>query len=121
MLNKVDLVDANEREGFITALKDALNWPHSVYVISGVTGEGCELLAYNLMSRLEELAAERRENPEAERAERAWLDQMAEEAHERIAELREIRRMQRKGVDVDDEDDDDGDDDHGMEVIVVRD
>ena len=121
VLNKVDLVDANEREGFIKALKDALNWPHSVYVISGVTGEGCELLAYNLMSRLEELAAERRENPEAERAERAWLDQMAEEAHERIAELREIRRMQRKGVDADDEDDDDGDDDHGMEVIVVRD
>ena len=121
VLNKVDLVDANEREGFITALKDALNWSHSVYVISGVTGEGCELLAYNLMSRLEELAAERRENPEAERAERAWLDQMAEEAHERIAELREIRRMQRKGVDVDDEDDDDGDDDHEMEVIVVRD
>ena len=121
VLNKVDLVDANEREGFITPLKDALNWPHSVYVISGVTGEGCELLAYNLMSRLEELAAERREDPEAERAERAWLDQMAEEAHERIAELREIRRMQRKGVDADDEDDDDGDDDHEMEVIVVRD
>ena len=121
VLNKVDLVDANEREGFITALKDALNWPHSVHVISGVTGEGCELLAYNLMSRLEELAVERREHPDAERAERAWLDQMAEEAHERIAELREIRRMQRKGVDADDEDDDDGDDDQEMEVIVVRD
>ena len=121
VLNKVDLFDANEREGFIKALKDALNWPHSVYAISGVTGEGCGLLAYNLMSRLEELAIERREDPDAERAERAWLDQMAEEAHERIAELREIRRMQRKGVDADDEDDDDGDDDHEMEVIVVRD
>ena len=117
VLNKVDLFDANEREGFIKALKDALNWPHSVYAISGVTGEGCGLLAYNLMSRLEELAIERREDPDAERAERAWLDQMAEEAHERIAELREIRRMQRKGVDADDEDDDD----HEMEVIVVRD
>jgi GTP-binding protein len=73
-----------------------------------------------LMTRLEESAIERREDPDAEAAERAWLDQMAEEAHDRIAELREARRMQRKGLDLDEEDDDD-DDDHEMEVIVVRD
>ena len=121
VLNKVDLVDADERDEFVAALKDAFNWPHPVHLISGVTGEGCELLAYHLMSRLEELAIERREDPDAEQAERAWLDQMAEEAHERIAELRETRRMQRKGVDAEDEDNDDDDDDHEMEVIVVRD
>ncbi|MEC8126205.1 MAG: Obg family GTPase CgtA [Pseudomonadota bacterium] len=118
VLNKVDLVDADERDEFFAALKDAFNWPHPVHLISGVTGEGCELLAYHLMSRLEELAIERREDPDTEQA---WLDQMAEEAHERIAELREIRRTQRKGVDVEDEDNDDDDDDHEMEVIVVRD
>ena len=120
VLNKVDLVDADEREEFVGALNDVFNWPHPVHVISGVTGEGCELLAYNLMTRLEELAIERREDPDAEVAERAWLDQMAEEAHDRIAELRENRRMQRKGLDLDDEDDDD-DAEHEMEVIVVRD
>lgn len=89
-------------------------------MISGVTGDGCELLAYNLMTRLEELAIERREDADVEAAERAWLDQMAEEAHERIAELREVRRAQRKGIDLEPEDDDD-DDEHEMEVIVVRD
>ena len=120
VLNKVDLVDADERDEFVAALKDAFNWAHPVHLISGVTGEGCELLAYHLMSRLEELAIERREDPDAEQAERTWLDQMAEEAHERIARLREIRRM-RKGVDAEDEDNDDNDDDHEMEVIVVRD
>jgi len=120
ILNKVDLVNADERDPFIDALKEAFNWPHPVYVISGVTGDGCELLAYNLMTRLEELAIERREDPDVEAAERAWLDQMAEEAHERIAELREVRRAQRKGIDLEPEDDDD-DDEHEMEVIVVRD
>lgn len=117
VLNKADLVDADERDEFVATLNDAFNWPRPVHLISGVTGEGCELLANHLMSRLEELAIERREDPDAEQAERAWLDQMAEEAHERIAELRETRRMQRKGVDAEDEDDDDQE----MEVIVVRD
>ena len=80
------------------------------------------LLAYHLMIRLEELAIERREDPDAEQAERTWLDQMAEEAFmSGAAELRETRRMQRKGVDAEDEDNDDDDDDHEMEVIVVRD
>jgi GTP-binding protein len=120
ILNKVDLVNADERDAFIDALKEAFNWPHPVHVISGVTGDGCELLAYNLMTRLEELAIERREDADVEAAERAWLDQMAEEAHERIAELREVRRAQRKGIDLEPEDDDD-DDEHEMEVIVVRD
>ena len=114
-------MDADERDEFVAALKDAFNWPHPVHLISGVTGEGCELLAYHLMSRLEELAIERREDPDAEQAERTWLDQMADEAHERIAHLRATRRMQRKGVDAEDEDNDDNDDDHEMEVIVVRD
>ena len=120
ILNKVDLVNADERDAFIDELKEAFNWPHPVHVISGVTGDGCELLAYNLMTRLEELAIERREDPDVEAAERAWLDQMAEEAHERIAELREVRRAQRKGIDLEPEDDDD-DYEHEMEVIVVRD
>ena len=120
ILNKVDLVNADERDAFIDELKEAFNWPHPVHVISGVTGDGCELLAYNLMTRLDELAIERREDPDVEAAERAWLDQMAEEAHERIAELREVRRAQRKGIDLEPEDDDD-DDEHEMEVIVVRD
>ncbi len=121
VLNKVDLVDPDERDEFVAALKDAFNWPHPVHLISGITGEGCELLAYHLMSRLEELAIERLEDPDAEQAERTWLDQMAEEAHERIAEIRETRRMQRKIVDAEDEDNDDDNDDHEMEVIVVRD
>ncbi len=121
VLNKADLVDADERDEFVAALNDAFNWPHPMHLISGVTGEGCELLAYHLMSRLEELAIEQRGDPDAEQAERAWLDQMAEEAHERIAELREIRRTERKGVDVEDDENDDDDDDQEMEVIVVRD
>lgn len=120
ILNKVDLVHADERDEFLDALKKAFNWPHPVHVISGVTGDGCELLAYNLMTRLEQLATERREDPDVAAAERAWLARMAEEAHGRIEELREVRREQRKLIDLELEDDED-DDDHEMEVTVVRD
>ena len=118
VLNKVDLVDSDKREALIESLKVKFNWPFPVHVISGVTGEGCELLANNLMTRLEVLASERREDPDAESAERAWLDRMAEEAHERITELREKRRLQHEDTHRGDGDDDD---DHTMEVIVVRD
>ncbi len=120
ILNKVDLVDASERDALIERLTEAFNWPHPVHLISGVSGEGCERLAYNLMTRLEELAIARREDETAQEAERAWLDRMAEEAHDRIAELRAKRRLDRKGESVDDEDDLD-DDDHGVEVVYVRD
>ena len=118
VLNKVDLLHADECDEFIRVMKTAFNWPHPVHVISGVTGEGCELLAYNLMTRLENIAMERRESLEAELAEQARLNKMAEEAHERIAELRDIRRVQRKGLDLAKGEDDDGDE---MEIIVVRD
>ena len=118
VLNKVDLLHADECDEFIHVMKTAFNWPHPVHVISGVTGEGCELLAYNLMTRLENIAMERRESLEAELAEQARLNKMAEEAHERIAELRDIRRVQRKGLDLAKGEDDDGDE---MEIIVVRD
>ncbi len=118
VLNKVDLVATDQREASIQSLKESFNWPFPVHVISGVTGEGCELLAYNLMTRLEVLMSERREDPEAESVERIWLDRMAEEAHKRIAELREKYRVKRKGNDLGDGDDDD---DHEVEVILVRD
>ena len=118
VLNKVDLVDSDKKEALIESLKVKFNWPFPVHVISGVTGEGCELLANNLMTRLEVLASERREDPDAESAERAWLDRMAEEAHERITELREKRRLQHEDTHRGDGDDDD---DHTMEVIVARD
>lgn len=119
VLNKVDLVDAEERNALVQQLKDGFNWPHPVHVISGVSGEGCELLAFNLMTRLEELAVARREDEAAQEAERAWLDQMAAEAHDRIAQLRTKRRLERQGEFADDDEDLD-DDDHGVEVVYIR-
>jgi GTP-binding protein len=120
VLNKLDLVDPDHRTALVQQLTEALNWPHPIFPISGVTGEGCDALAKALMERLEGLAEARQNDPEVEVREREWLDRMAEEAHERVASLRELRRLARQGVDTS-EDDDDDDDDHDMEVIVVRD
>jgi GTP-binding protein len=118
VLNKVDLVQPDVREESLSDLKEAFNWPYPVHVISGVTGIGCELLAYNLMTRMEELGIACREDPDQEVIEREWLDQMANEAHDRISSLREQHQNQRNGLAVDEGDADD--DAHEMEVIVVR-
>lgn len=121
VLNKVDLIDADKCDGLVNAMKIAFNWPYPVHVISGVTGEGCELLAYNLMSRLEFCAMQRRENLEVEEAEQVWLNQMAGEAYDRLTAMRNVRRAERKGLALEKEEPKDEDDDQQMEVIVVRD
>lgn len=118
VLNKIDLLDESSRQAELDALIEALNWPHPVHVISGVSGAGCQQLAFDLMNRIESLALARRENPDAADEERQWLDRMALEAHDRIAALRQVRRAERAGLDVVGEDADD--DDHGMEVVYVR-
>ena len=118
VLNKIDVLDPETREEVLAQLEEAFNWPHPVFAISGVTGDGMPALAQALMKRIETLALERRENPEIDVAENAWLSAMAQEAHDRIAELRARRRATVHGDELDDELDEDSDD--GMEVIVVR-
>lgn len=117
VLNKIDVLAPETRAERVSQLKEAFNWPHPVFAISGVTGEGVTALAQALMTRIETLALERRENPELEAAENAWLSAMAQEAHDRLAELRAKRRV--TGAD-DDFDETLDEDDDGMEVIFVR-
>ena len=55
VLNKMDLVPAEERESRARELVKALRWKKPVYRISAIAGEGCRELTYDLMQRLDEL------------------------------------------------------------------
>lgn len=55
VLNKIDTIDNAEAEKIESKLRNKLSWKASIYRISAVTGEGCEILTNGLMSRLMEI------------------------------------------------------------------
>jgi GTP-binding protein len=56
VLNKIDLVPAEERASHIARWIETLGWAGPAYGVSGVTGEGTEVLAQDVMQFLEGLA-----------------------------------------------------------------
>ena len=57
VLNKVDLLPADELAARRQLLVDELRWDGPVYCVSALSGEGTQTLVYDLMSRLEALRA----------------------------------------------------------------
>ncbi|MHB1942863.1 MAG: Obg family GTPase CgtA [Acidiferrobacteraceae bacterium] len=53
VLNKIDLLMADDRASQRQSLEEALAWKGPVFLVSGATGEGCVSLARALMARLE--------------------------------------------------------------------
>lgn len=58
VLNKLDMLPADEREPWKHELVEAMGWQGPVYAISGLTGEGTTALCRDVMARLEQMAAE---------------------------------------------------------------
>ncbi len=58
VLNKMDLIAADERESRCRALIEALGWDGPVFQISAMTGAGCRELMTALMRRLEQMGKE---------------------------------------------------------------
>ena len=111
VLNKSDLLPAEELAQRKQQLQDALQWQGPIYVLSAASGEGCALLCQDIMRWLESQREREREDPEfaeLQAQERARLD---EEVRERIEWLKERRRAARQS--------DDDDDDDGPEVVYV--
>ena len=63
VLNKADMIDASELETLKKELIDALDWQAPVFIISAISGQGCEPLMNAISQRLTEL---NREQAEAE-------------------------------------------------------
>ena len=121
VLNKTDLLSAEDLAERRAAVLEALEWEGPVYEISAVRGEGTDRLCGELMEYLEELRQREQADPEVAEAEREMQFRMQDEARERIAELRaRHRREAQEGVEEGAQDDDDfDDDDYDVEVEYV--
>jgi GTPase len=58
VLNKVDLIDADEREARIAAFVKAYRWKGPVFAIAAISGEGCRDLVYAVQRWLEAHSSE---------------------------------------------------------------
>jgi GTP-binding protein len=123
VLNKMDLLPADEREALKERLLDAIGWQGPVYCVSAATGEGTRALVEDLMRYLDALRERGIEDPEFLAAEKQRQEQMQQEARERIQALAERRKsgVLEDGASDDNDDDEDWDDEDGPEVIYVRD
>lgn len=123
VLNKADLIDAEEAEAIKDTVVAGLNWQGPVYVVSAANRLGTEVLCEHLLTHLEEQWEAERESAELAEAEKQRQIVMQQEAREHIKELRERhfekrRALKGKGGDdlSDDLDDDDwNEDDYDVE------
>jgi GTP-binding protein len=106
VLNKVDLLDDDERVTRRDAVIKALNWQGPVYEMAAISRQGTQVLAGDLMSAIESLKSQEHEDDALADAERAVQDRMQQEARERIEHLRAeraaSRKAQRQAIDDDD-------------------
>jgi GTP-binding protein len=111
VLNKVELIDADELAAVRAAILDALRWEGPVYEISAISAEGTTRLCQDMMLYLERCRDAELEDPERLEVERLAQQSMQREARARVEALRARRRS-----DTADDGDDDDDDDYDVEV-----
>ena len=113
VLNKSDLLDAEDFAQRRVAVLAALDWQGPVYSTAAIRGEGTDALCGDLMTHLEACRAQESADPALAEAERELQSRMQQEARQRIEDL---RAQKRRGPIADDEDDDD---DYDVEVEYV--
>jgi GTP-binding protein len=108
VLNKTDLLPADERERVCADIVERLRWTGRVYRIAAISADGTQALCADIMTHLENCwDAEQRDAELAEREQALQLAMQAE-ARERIQALAEERKAKRQAArdEVDDDDDD---------------
>ncbi|KEA64517.1 GTP-binding protein Obg [Marinobacterium lacunae] len=120
VLNKLDMIAAEEQDTACQAVIDALEWQGPVYRVSALNKQGLQVLVHDLQDFLDARAAAVAEDPallEQERETRATIDAEARENLERLkAEARARRQAAADGLD----DDDFDEDDYDVDVEWVR-
>lgn len=116
ILNKTDLLGADELAARRAAIVEALNWQGQVFEISAISGGGTERLAQAIMARLENLRAQELDDPALAEAEASAQSRMQQEARDRIAQLRQHRLDEKAAAE---ESLQDNDDDGEVEVEYV--
>lgn len=114
VLNKVDLLDEEERDSRCREIVDSLGWAGPVYRVAAISKIGVDSLCGDIMNYLESIREQEAEEPELLQRERELQSRMQAEARERIRVLAEARRAARKRAGEDD------DDDFDVEVVYER-
>jgi GTP-binding protein len=109
VLNKTDLLDADQLQERRAAVIEALDWQGPVYEIAAINGEGTDPLCGGIMVQLEAWKERELEDADAAEEEQSRQRELQAEARERIQTLRLQGRAVADAED-DDFDDDDGDD-----------
>jgi GTPase len=118
LLNKADLLDDAQIAAVRQRILDALAWQGPTYVVSAINRQGTPALCGDLMTYLEDVWAQERENPALAEAEQSLQAQMQAEAREHIRALRDKQQAARRAAATGDDDDfDEGD--YDVEVIYA--
>jgi len=108
VLNKVDLLDADELAAIEAKLREELDWQGTVYRISAISGDGCGELMDDLMDSIIEHRHRLLEDKDYLEAEKAREEAMAFEIRRSI-EASKPARQKRQDLDEEEEDWDDWD------------
>lgn len=120
VLNKLDLLDEDEREERCQQVMEKLNWQGPVFRVSALNREGTFELSCRIMEYIEARRLRAIEDEEFAEQIRLEREQVEVEARERIEDLEERRRLERAMAREEAGGDDEDDDNNGVEVIYVR-
>ena len=112
VLNKTDLVDADQLAGVRESVIEALDWQGPVYEVAAISGAGTRRLCGDLMAQLEEWREREANDPEVAEAESQRQLQLQAEARDRIEELKPAQRQARLP--------DDGESDDDVEIEYIH-
>ena len=114
VLNKIDLLPADQVEDACQKVVDDLGWDGPVFRMSGLASEGTKALCAAIMDYIDEARQLEEVEPELlEKAEQRRLTIQAE-ARDRIENLADARRRARQ------RDSDDDNDDHDVEIVYAE-
>ncbi|TNC82267.1 MAG: GTPase ObgE [Oleiphilus sp.] len=114
VLNKLDMLPADEREKVCKGLIERLQPDVPVYHVSAISGEGLDSLCLDIMRWIEARAEAEAQDETLAEQENQLKTQMQDEARLRLEQYKADRKA-RRSEDKDDEDDSD-DDDYDVEV-----
>lgn len=123
LLNKTDMLPADEVDERCQRVVDGLDWQGPVFSIAAISGQGTLQVCRDIMEHIDQVKAAEKENPELAIQEREYQLAMQRDARERIEALRAKHRAERlraKGKLVDEEGDDFDDDDYDVETVYVE-
>ena len=119
VLNKLDLVPADEVEARCQEVVRRLDWKGPVFRMSGLMSDGTKALCAAIMDSIDDQRQREQASPELLEEQEHWRECVQAEARARIDELADARRRQRAEAQAGEAGAEDDDDD-GVEVVYAE-